>query len=184
MDNWKDKIAVVVASGPSASTTPLEMARDRARVIVVNESWRLAPWADVLYATDGVWWEQNKGMTGFEGRRVTSSPYAVKAFGIDLFVTVGSCSGMRAIHLAEEMKANPILLVGFEMHVGNGVHWHEPYNNKQLRNPGKQQMIVWRMDMERLATKLADRGTHVINCTPDSAIKCFPYKPFAEALWQ
>lgn len=181
MADWGGQTAIVVGSGPSAATTPLELARGRARVIAVNESWRLVPWADVLYATDGIWWTERKGVPEFKGQRVTASPYAVKQFGIELFAPAGATSGLRAIYLAEKNKANPILLVGFEMHTGNGVHWHEPHGGR-LRNPGKPEMNVWRMDMDLAARKLAARGTKVINCTPSSALKCFLSAPFVEAI--
>jgi hypothetical protein len=179
--DWQNQTAIIVGSGPSAATTPLELARGRARVIAINDSWYLAPWADVLYATDALWWVHHKGVPEFEGQRVTSSPYAVKKFGIEMFTTVGASSGQRAIHLAESKGANPILLVGFEMHVSDGVHWHEPHGGR-LRTPAKAEMLVWRMDMERVARRFAERGTCILNCTPGSALKCFPYVPFMEAL--
>lgn len=179
--DWQGQTAIIVGSGPSAATTPLELARGRARFIAVNDSWRLVPWADMLYASDGIWWIDHNGVPEFKGRRLTSSPHAMRTFGIELFTSVGSTSGQRAISLAEKMKANPILLVGFEMHTGNGVHWHEPHQGR-LRNPGKGEMLVWRMDMERVARRFAERGTRILNCTPASALKCFRYLPFLEAI--
>jgi hypothetical protein len=90
---------------------------------------------------------------------------------------------LRAIYLAERLGAKPILLVGFEMHPGNGVHWHPPHSARVgLRNPGENEMKIWRDDVERVAPKFAARGTEIINCTPDSALTCFPYVPFAKAL--
>ena len=56
--------AVIVGSGPSARATDFSLIDIRTRVIAVNESWRLVPWADVLYATDGIWWSLNKGCQG------------------------------------------------------------------------------------------------------------------------
>lgn len=163
---------------------PLELARGQAKVIAINESWRLVPWADVLYATDGVWWTDNHGVPEFEGKRMTSSPHAWAQFrkdGMDLFMAAGATSGTRAIYLAERLGANPVLLVGFEMHCDNGIHWHPPHNGR-LRNPGENEMAVWREDIERLAPIFAGRGMRIINCTPTSALKCFPYVPLAEAL--
>lgn len=160
---------------------PLDLARGRARVIAVNNSWRLVPWADALFGTDGIWWVDHRGVPDFKGRRFTSSPYAQKMFGLELFAPAGHSSGLRAVYLAERLQANPILLVGFEMHLGNGVHWHEPHCGR-LRNPGKSEMMVWRTDMELAAGKIAKRGTRVINCTPGTALRCFPCMPLSDAL--
>ncbi len=173
----------MVGSGPSAAQTPLELARGRARVVAVNESWRLAPWADVLFAMDGVWWVDNGGVPQFAGRRVTASPHATEMFGLDCFSSNGATSGLRAIYLAERLGAKPILLVGFEMHSGNGVHWHPPHSTRVgLRNPGENEMKIWRDDVERVADKFAARGTVILNCTPGSALTCFPHVPFEQAL--
>jgi len=151
--------------------------------VAVNESWRLAPWADVLFAMDGVWWVDNHGVPQFPGRRVTSSPHAMKTFGLDCFICIGATSGLRSIYLAEKLEANPILLVGFEMHPRNGVHWHPQHSTRNgLRNPGDNEMKLWREDIERVACNFAARGTRIINCTPGSALTCFPHAPFEQAL--
>lgn len=183
MVSWEGQIAVVVGAGPSAAKTPLEMARGKARVVAVNESWRLVPWADVLFAMDGAWWVDNRGVPQFAGRRVTSSPHATKMFGLDCFSCNGATSGLRSIYLAERLGAKPILLVGFEMHPRTGVHWHPPHSSRVgLRNPGKNEMKIWREDIERVASKFAARGTRIINTTPGSALTCFPHLPFEQAL--
>lgn len=150
-------------------------------MIAVNESWRLVPWADVLYATDGLWWVHHKGVREYTGQRVTASPYAAQRYQIDLFAPPGLTSGLRAIRLAEHNKAGLILLIGFEMHSRDGVHWHEPHGGR-LRNPGRNEMSIWRTDMELAAAKFAKRGTRVINCTPNSALRCFKYMPLEQAL--
>lgn len=68
---WADETVVVVCSGKSATLAPLHLARDRARVVTVNESWRLAPWADACYGCDWPWWA-HRGPTAdeFPGLRV------------------------------------------------------------------------------------------------------------------
>jgi hypothetical protein len=119
----------------------------------------------------------------FLGRRVTSSSHATNKFGLDCFISAGVTSGLRSIYLAEKLEANPILLVGFEMHPRNGVHWHPPHSTRAgLRDPGDNEMKLWREDIERVADKFAARGTRVINCTPDSALTCFPQMAFEQAL--
>lgn len=183
MAEWKGHIAIVVASGPTASAEPLEPYRNRGKFIVVNDSWKLAPWADVLFACDELWWKANDGCPQFKGRRVTASPNTMKRYGIDLFCSTGTNSGLRAIYLAERLGANPICMVGFDMHPKNGVHWHKPH--AQLRNPGANEMLVWRNETEWAAEQFKAKGVQVINCTPGSALTKYPYislaKVFAHA---
>lgn len=180
VDDWRGQIAIIVGSGPSAFSAPLELFRDRAKFIVVNESWRLAPWADALMACDEAWWDENKGLPEFKGRRFTPSPRTMKKYGIDLFCSTGTNSGLRAMYLAERLGANPICLVGFEMHVRKGVHWHEPH--KRLRNPGKAEMKMWLKDTEWAIEHLKRKGIRVINCTPGSALAKCPFIPLVQVM--
>lgn len=177
MRPWVGNTAVVIGSGPSAASTQIELLRDRANllVIAVNESWRLATWADALFATDEAWWHANEGLPEFKGRRFTASPQCSKQYGIELFRSAGTNSGLRAIYLAEELGANPIYLVGFDMHAKNGIHWHKPY--EQLRNPGRNEMRRWSLETDWAYDRLRKRGVRVFNCTPGSALKNYPYIP-------
>lgn len=179
--DWSGQNAIVVGSGPSAPDAPLDLLRGKAKVIAINESWRLVPWADMLFGCDGPWWFHHKGVTEFKGRRITSSPAAAKEFGIDLFACVGNNSGLRGIYLAEKLGAARVLLVGFDMHPANGCHWHKPHPQK-LNNPGKNEMAEWRAEMERVAKIFAAKPMQIINCTPGSALKCFPFMPLLEAM--
>jgi hypothetical protein len=176
--DWDGATAVVVASGPSAARTPLNLALGRAKVIVVNSSWRLAPWADVLFACDAGWWFHHDGVPEFPGRKFASSPAACRRFGTDLFVTRGSNSGIRAIRLAEHFGAASVLLVGFDMHDKGGTHWHEPHGGV-LRNPVAGSMADWVKEIERERHKFKAR---IVNCTPGSALRCFPLQSFEDAI--
>jgi hypothetical protein len=170
---WAGHIAVIVGSGPSAITAPLELLRHRAKIVVVNESWKLAPWADALFACDEAWWDANDGLPEFSGRRFTASPRCKKQYGIELFCSTGTNSGLRAIYLAENLGANPIYLIGFEMHPKNGVHWHKPY--ERLRNPGQAEMRRWMIETEWAYDRFRNKGVRVFNCTPGSALKKYPH---------
>lgn len=176
--DWVGATVVIIASGPSAGRTPIELASGRAKVIAVNSSWRLAPWADVLYGCDAGWWFHNNGAPEFPGRRYTSSPAATKRFGLELFSTRGSNSGLRAIRLAEHFGATSILLVGFDMHANGGAHWHDPHGGK-LRNPAASVMADWVREITREVHRFK---ASITNCTPGSALRCFPYLAFEDAI--
>lgn len=57
---WKGRTAVLIAGGPSLTPEQVELVRgarmaDLLRVVVVNDAYLLAPWADVHYAGDRRW---------------------------------------------------------------------------------------------------------------------------------
>jgi len=57
---WTGKAAVCIATGPSLTAAQLELVRaaraaDAVRVIVVNDAYQVAPFADVLYYADEKW---------------------------------------------------------------------------------------------------------------------------------
>ncbi len=174
--DWRGKTAVVVASGPSASSVKLEMAR-KLKVLAVKESWRLAPWADVLYGCDDRWWFVRNGVPDFKGLKITSNHRCSNHFPGLYRVKLDGCnSGIRAVHLAELYGATKIILVGFDMHPHNGIHWHGPHG-PELRNADAEKMEIWRKEMDR-AKFTAD----VVNTSKQSALTSFRYLPFEEAI--
>lgn len=57
---WAGGVVIIIAGGPSVTRADVELvrqarARDAVRVIVVNDAFLLAPWADVSYAADLHW---------------------------------------------------------------------------------------------------------------------------------
>lgn len=57
---WKGRTAVILAGGPSLTAQAFESVRaereaGEIRTIAVNDSYLLAPWADVHYAADAKW---------------------------------------------------------------------------------------------------------------------------------
>jgi hypothetical protein len=50
---------VCIASGPSLTAEDVERVRAAGHpVIVTNTTFRLAPWADVLFGMDSKWWKE------------------------------------------------------------------------------------------------------------------------------
>lgn len=83
---------VVIASGPSLTKADVDYCRGKARVLVVNDNYHLAPWADWLYACDYRWWackalnhdEPNHAVTNriFAGQRFMLSDAGKNPWGI------------------------------------------------------------------------------------------------------
>jgi hypothetical protein len=195
--DWRGQRACIVASGPSAAACDLEAARGKARVCAVNESWRLAPWADALYGADGAWWERNKGVPAFTGLKVTQDSNAAAKYpglmrvkmsevhrilvGEPGTIGYGGNSGFQALNLVVQWDATEIALVGFDMSVAKGVHWHGKHA-APANNPGPSNTAWWRQRLDDAAPGLAARGVRVVNCSPHSALTAYEKIPLGEWL--
>ena len=147
----------------------------------------MAPWADLLYASDCQWWRINSQQAlKFKGLKVSCSEVEFRAVhhlrntGVEGFdsnpehVRNGGNSGYAALHIAIHAKASRILLLGFDM---GGTHWFGKHEFG-LRNTDPFTFGRW---IPRFKA-LVNAGSQVINCTPGSALTCFPTMPLEDAL--
>lgn len=192
---WPGRTVAVLASGPSMSAEVAAQVRAAGvSAVVVNSTFRLAPWADVLYAADAIWWLENRDALEFAGLKVSvQSPtreaprdvLTLRNAGKHGFAAdpdslcTGSTSGYQAVHVAAHGGASRILLCGFDYR-GSG-HWHEDHP-APLTNTPPEVWPEWAGRFEWLVLPLRQRGVEVINCTPGSAITCFPRMDLEEAL--
>ena len=187
---WKGETIVIIASGPSLSAAEVarvKTARDagQCRVCVINTTYRLAPWADFLYACDDNWWLDNA--PEFAGERWTQSPQAAQ-YGArrcpgttgyvisdnPAYIYFGGNSGFQAINLAYLMGAARIVLLGFDMSATGGqLHWH-PDHAGRCHNPPISQLNRWREVVDNSAAPLVDRGVKIVNCTSKTALVEWP----------
>lgn len=167
-------------------------------MIAVNESWRLAPWADVLYACDAAWWRLRKGVPEFKGIRVSQDAKACREFGVnhvelklssvqvftDAAGVIGSGSrqggnsGFQAVNLAVQFGATKIILIGFDMH---GEHWHGRHPGG-MNNPSPKNFQDWRSAFDGAGAMFKALGVDVFNCSPVSALQAYPKMDIVEAL--
>ena len=173
----------ILASGPSMSQAVADKVR-HLRCIAVNNTHRLAPWAWMLYAADSEWWTHpaTSDALAFRGLRVSVSP-APSVHRLRLGGVIGwdqspevihsySNSGAQAVQIAIKAGAERVLLLGFDMHRQDGDHWHGAHPHG-LRNTTKEQYAIFRERFAELATRIP-AGVEVLNCTPGSALTCFP----------
>lgn len=99
------------------------------------------------------------------------------------FGTIGSGgnSGFQALNLAVQFGCAKIILVGFDMHDQNGIHWHGKHDGN-LRNPTRQSLGKWRAAIDRQAGLLEQIGVRVLNASPVSALTAYPKMTFDAAL--
>lgn len=188
--DWSGQTGIVVASGPSAKDAPLDAVRGRAKIIAVNNSYQLAPWADALYGCDARWWDSHKGVPSFGGLKISRDVSArnqypsvrlVRALhGQNVILTEkrgyigwGGNGGFHALNLAVQFGCKRIVLVGFDMTLSAGDHWHGSHGGR-LNDPRAQQVEAWRQVLDDNADRLASLGVEVLNASPVSALTKYP----------
>ena len=93
----------------------------------------------------------------------------------------GGNSGFQALNIAVQFGARKIILVGFDMRLDAGVHWHGKHP-RGLNNPGDHNLVRWRKALNGAAPRLAELGVAVVNASPISALTAYPFQPLLEAL--
>jgi len=73
------------------------------------------------------------------------------------------------------------VLVGFDLHDENGIHWHGKHQNG-LRNPTRRSLARWRCVLDAQAEPIRRMGVEVLNASPHSALTAYPKMTFADAL--
>ncbi len=196
--DWSGQVAAVVASGESVSQELVDRLKGRCRVLVVNNNYQLAPWADVLYACDGRWWDRYRDALEFAGLKVTQDANAAKVHKLhrvqlieeepeDSRISVetkgiiarGGHGGFQAINLAVQFGASRLLLVGFDL---CGDHWHGKH--ERLSNPRPITLEKWVKTLDRQASVFQELGVEVVNCSDRSALTAYRKMSVEQALQQ
>lgn len=170
----------ILATGPSLTQADVDAIRGKGIVIAVNNAVFMAPWADILFASDVSWWRQYNP-AWFKGERLsivegterwgcTVLPKrSLPGFGRDV-IHCGYNSGFHAINLAIIRRYSPICLLGFDMqHTGGRTHCHGDHPDG-MGNAGPVEL--WRNTLE--AAAIDTHGVEVINCTRETALRGFP----------
>lgn len=190
---WTGKTAFCIAGGQSLTQEQVDYTMHH-KTIAVNDAYKLAPWADILYACDNQWWEWHKGVPDFEGYKLQHnngksikdhSCYKGPYPGVDSMISdglsgfsdrtdrirTGGNSGYQALHIAIQLGASTIILLGYDMHANEGPsHWFGEHPN------GKQpddRYTKWIKEFSALREEADRRDIEIINATPGSALKCF-----------
>lgn len=209
--DWRGWPVAIVASGPSAKVEKLDILRGRVKVIAIKQSFELCPFADVVYGCDDAWWKHRNGLPEFGGLKIAWGAKACAEYPamkriaikerpkkhprdsveyVDELVfdepgTVGGGgnSGFQGLNLAVLFNIAPrILLIGFDVHDRNGVHWYGRNGWRKATNPEEHNFVRWRTAFQTAAKQLLGRGIEVINASPASALKCFPQRSIGQTL--
>jgi len=198
---YEDKTFVLVASGPSLTQEQVDQCRGKAQIVVINDNYKIAPFADHLYACDQTWWlwhEDDPELLAFKGKKWTQTSSwddeirkrirkkhdltfiqskAEPGLSTDPnIIHQGSNSGYQAINLAYHLGAKKILLIGYDMQRTNDkAHWFGDHPDKGQTNYSKFTKYY-----NTLAKQ--DLDVEIINCTTQTALTCFPRKELKDVL--
>jgi len=197
LSNYENKMLggnrfFLIASGPSLTQDQVDHVRGKGKVLVINDNYLLAPWADYLYFCDETWfnWHKDrKEFKEFKGKKYSQTESwrdnkEAIACGTTFIASEhkdglstnpdkiyqGSNSGYQAINLAYHLGAREIILIGYDMQFTQGkAHWFGDHPNNVKSNYN-----TWMRFYERLAKDAKKLGLKIINCTKETALTCFP----------
>lgn len=196
--DWSGSVCALIASGPSVNQDDVNLLKGLCRVGCVNNNYQLAPWADVLYAADGKWWDAYPEARKFSGLKVTPDAAAAKRYGLNVIELLGEIdtdkdriivdrpsviarggnSAFQLVNLAALFGSKRQIWIGFDF---QGAHWHDDHPSP-LRNPRQQTLTKWRDRLDRQATVLHQLGIEVINASMVSELTAYPKMTVREAL--
>lgn len=183
--NWET--TVIIGSGPSLTKAQVDYVYEsEATVIAVNDSYKLCPWADMVFACDVKWWIHNReGISyhpncwtledigchfnkRFDRPILNEIPYTTE-FGIySDKVHHASNSGYVAIQVARILGAKKIILIGFDhQHTDNKRHWFGDHD-KKVFSKNADNVDKWVTDIDHLLLHMSD--VDIVNCSLQTAI--------------
>lgn len=203
---WSDKTAVCIASGTSLTDNDVayvyNMRRlDKCRVIVVNNNYLKAPWADHLHACDKQFFKWHMHNPTFKtlNMPITTLTTELEQDMIDrgvkilrsaqkdgLFlhgdqtIATGANSGYQAINVAFLYGAEKVLLLGYDCKSApdGKTHWFGSHPSPTSPEVYDEYLKHW----QSLPAALNENKLEVINCTRDTAIDCLPRGDIMEVL--
>ena len=97
------------------------------------------------------------------------------------YICTGGNSGFQCLNIAYHLEPKRVLLLGYTMQATNDrdVHW---FGQHPVRTSPSIFLKTFVKHFDTAAPLLRRKGIEVINCTPDSALQCFPYVPLERFL--
>lgn len=183
---------VCVGNGPSLDYNALQACNvPGVRVIAINDVFQWAPWAYALYGADYRWWRARHPdlvRSNFRGRKLSLDEAAVADFRLEFVscedlhkpmpglaplgsdaIRHGYSSGFQALQLARLWGAKRIALLGYDY--GASGQGHAAVAAYAYANSDFPTMVT---AFNNAAAQLSEEGIEVTNCTPTSALTCFP----------
>ncbi len=178
--------AICIASGPSLTQEDVNLCKNSGHSIyIVNDVYKLAPWADHLYAADRDWWDFHEGVQDFPGQKwhidektcekwgLNYIPYSSsKIFATESPIATGKNSGFQAINLAFLHGHREIWLLGYDLGFQPGTKKHFFGEHPQKINRPSQ-YDDWLAHYAKAKPIMEKNGLRIINMTNSTRLDIF-----------
>lgn len=180
----------VIGGGPSLRNfDPVDL--EGQNIIVTNEAFSMIPDAKALVFVDIGWWQKRKKevLETFKGKIIGRGPYQSMYKRDDLINVAfrqgdqwsedprqlaGRNSGLAATNAAILMGAKRVFLLGFDMKpIEDRNNYHKLHPTSVGRNLHRY-TTYFLPEFLQASKRCETLGHIIINCTPDSALTCFP----------
>ena len=203
------KTIVCIATGPSLTQDQVDTARDKGfTLFACNNAIFMAPDADLLYGCNHEWWDHYwSDVKDLPCQKWTTSTIAATKHGINWVaeryapglstdpdvIHHGHGSGYSLVSMAHRAGADRIVLLGYDMKYAPDYdpanqnpgstprHFFGEYPETMRHWPSVQVKGGIHVELCDLYAEIASQGlVSVINCTPGSALDCFPTQSIAD----
>lgn len=158
----------LLAPGPSATAEQAQSVREAGIPLgVVGCAFQLGPHAEFVASSDSSWWRKYPEAMAFPQRYAMHGVRGTEQVRIPALGTIVN-SGVLALECARRLGATRILLLGFDM---RGSHFFGKYTNGLTNTSDTKRKV--HLDQYRRWARM-NSTIQVINCTPGSALTCFP----------
>ena len=197
-----------LGTGPSFIPQQVESARRKGFVLYAcNDAFRLAPDAALLHACNFQWWDVRwPEVKDLPARKTTIFEETASRYGIEYVpgrwfdglseapvVSYGHSAGYQLLNLAYHAKPDRIVLLGYDMRfagdydgkarrVGSSPrHFFGEYPAELQHWPSVKVKDGVHVELLDLYRSVAKQGlVEIVNCTPNSALDCFPVADIAD----
>jgi uncharacterized Rossmann fold enzyme len=193
---WQDETVYIVAGGASLKGFDFSRLNGK-KVIAINKAYQYVSNPDVLYWTDGRFynWYKNeidmlkclKFTVSTNNRSYTEDVTVVKNVNIESLdfnssegIFASNNSGFAAIVLAIKLGAKKIYLLGYDMnHTGGKSHFHGGYPNLEVSREHIYKSMLKNFNNYH---RLLEKRAQIYNTNPKSNLRVFPMEDLNRAL--
>ena len=188
---FRNRPAIIIGTGPSLDIEAVKAAQEKGALLFGVNNTYLDFDLDVWIACDPAWHEIYSPVSGrFDKWHWDLSvcekhgyQYIEGRWGDGLSVSpehihYGHSSGYQALNLAVLYGCSPIILVGYDMHYdGDSRHYFNGLSDKCGEYPQALRKFSKFDGLIKCYETIAEQKglPEIINCTPGSALKCFPF---------
>lgn len=198
-DKLSGRDVFVIGGGPSVKNIDLSLLKNE-KIVCLNNAYQLFEHATMLFWCDESWVcnhldtinshpctirftaRHNGGNYLEKDIRTTANASVLKRtgdFGFDpnLDHVKGNNSGALILNFLSNLKVNRIILLGYDMDMTQGTHWHDGHGLAMVPSIYDELFIP---SIESMVSSIKQLGVEVINCNPKSKLNCFTKKDFRE----